>query len=120
MPMADMRTKLRSFPYFIKQQLHVEAFGVHSIRAVLIETIGEPRARKLLDLVQESVVLGNSKRSGLFWFAISPLSTVAAAETSDGRILQAHQDQPENCSRSFGRFQIQPVRFRKLNSLNLP
>ena len=69
--------------------------GVHPIRAVLIETTGEPRARKLMDLAQESVVMGNSKRSGLFWFAISPLFTAAAAETSDGRILAAYQDQPE-------------------------
>ena len=70
MPMADMRTKLRAYRHFIKQQLHVEPFGVHPIRAVLIETTDEPRARKLMGLTHEPVVMGNSKRSGLFWFAI--------------------------------------------------
>jgi hypothetical protein len=94
MPMADMRTKLRAYRHFIKQQLHVEAFGVHPIRAVLIETTEESRARKLMDLAQEPVVRGNAKRSGLFWFAISPLFT--GATTPDrGRGLPTYQHRPE-------------------------
>src|SRR5437867_9429027 len=44
MPMADMLKKLRAYYHFIKrQQKHRESFGVHPIRAVLIETTDEPR-----------------------------------------------------------------------------
>ena len=95
MPMADMRTKLRAYRHFIKQQLHVEAFGVHPIRAVLIETTEEPRARKLMDLAQEPVVMGNSKRSGLFWFAISPLFTSITKPSEYGKDLAIYQHRPE-------------------------
>ena len=52
MPTADMRTKLRAYRHFIKQQLHGEASGMHPIRAVLIETTDEPQARKLMNLAQ--------------------------------------------------------------------
>ena len=39
MPMADMLKKFRAYYHFIKrQQKHKEAFGVHPIRAVLVET----------------------------------------------------------------------------------
>ena len=80
---------------FIKQQLHVEAFGVHPIRAVLIETTDETRARKLMDLVQEPVVMGNSKRSGLFWFAISPLFNSATKPNEQGKTVPIYQHRPE-------------------------
>ncbi len=44
MPMADMPKKFRAYYHFIKrQQKHKQAFGVHPIRAVLIETTDEPR-----------------------------------------------------------------------------
>jgi hypothetical protein len=83
MPMADMLKKLRAYYHFIKrQQKHKEAFGVHPIRAVLIETTDEPRARKLMELTQLPAVLGGGKRSSLFWFAISPLFTSAGAAGS--------------------------------------
>jgi hypothetical protein len=50
MPMADMLKKLRAYYHFIKrQQKHKEAFGVHPIRAVLIETTDELRARNEID-----------------------------------------------------------------------
>ena len=63
MPMADMLKKLRAYYHFIKrQQKHKEAFGVHPIRAVLIETTDEPRARKLMELAGGS----------FFFFFISP------------------------------------------------
>jgi hypothetical protein len=76
MPMADMLKKLRAYYHFIKrQQKHKEAFGVHPIRAVLIETTDESRARKLMDLAQDAVVLGEGKRTALFWLVISPLFT---------------------------------------------
>lgn len=51
MPMADMLKKFRAYYHFIKrQQLHTKAFGVHPIRAVLVETTSEDRARKLMEL----------------------------------------------------------------------
>jgi len=44
MPLADMLKKFRAYHYFIKRQkFHMEAFGVHPIRAVLIETTDEAR-----------------------------------------------------------------------------
>lgn len=74
MPMADMLKKFRAYYHFIKrQQQHKKAFGVHPIRAVLVETTDEPRARKLMELAQHQAVIGEGKRSSLFWFAISPL-----------------------------------------------
>lgn len=74
MPLADMLKKFRAYYYFIKrQQKHKAAFGVHPIRAVLIETTDEPRARKLMDLAQQMAVIGQGQRSALFWFIISPL-----------------------------------------------
>jgi hypothetical protein len=76
MPMVDMMKKLRAYFHFIKrQQKHKEAFGVHPIRAVLIETTDEPRARKLMELARHPAVIGGGKRSSLFWFVISPLFT---------------------------------------------
>lgn len=73
MPLADMMKKFRAYRAFIKQEKHKHAFGVHPIRAVLIETTDERRARKLMELVESPSVLGNGRQSGLFWFVISPL-----------------------------------------------
>ena len=74
MPMADMLKKLRAYYHFIKRmQKHRETFGVHPIRAVLVETTDESRARKLMELVEQPIVIRSSKRSALFWFTISPL-----------------------------------------------
>lgn len=53
MPAADMLKKLRAYYHFIKrQQKHKDTFSVHPIRAVLIETTDEPRARKLMELAR--------------------------------------------------------------------
>ena len=83
MPMADMLKKFRAYYHFIKrQQLHTKAFGVHPIRAVLVETTTEDRARKLMELAEHPAVIGTGKRSALFWFIISPLFT-APVEPSD-------------------------------------
>jgi Replication-relaxation len=83
MPLADMLKKLRAYNHFIKrQQKHKEAFGVHPIRAVLIETTDEARARKLMELVQHAAVIGEGKRAGLFWFCISPILTMPADNES--------------------------------------
>jgi hypothetical protein len=76
MPLADMMKKFRAYRAYIKQQRHKEAFGVHPIRAVLVETTDEGRARKLMQLSQHPAVIGSSKHSALFWFAISPLFVV--------------------------------------------
>ena len=56
----------------MKQQ-HRESFGVHPIRAVLVETTDEARGRKLMELVGHPLVAGPGKRAGLFWFISSPL-----------------------------------------------
>ena len=56
MVMTDMLRKFRSYYYFIKkQQKHREAFGVHPIRAVLVETTDEARGKKLMELGRPSV-----------------------------------------------------------------
>ena len=53
MPMADMLKKFRGYHHFIKrQQKHKDAFGVHPIRAVLIETTDESRACRELSIVR--------------------------------------------------------------------
>jgi hypothetical protein len=78
-----MRKKLRGYNHFMRrQQKHKEAFGVHPIRAVLIETTDEARARKLMELVQHAAVIGEGKRAGLFWFCISPILTMPADNES--------------------------------------
>jgi hypothetical protein len=88
MPMADMLKKFRAYYHFIKrQQLHMKAFGVHPIRAVLIETTTEGRARKLIELAQHPAVIGSRKRSALLWFIISPLFTAPVKTASSQNIL---------------------------------
>lgn len=94
MPMADMLKKLRAYFHFVKrQQKHKEAFGVHPIRAVLVETTDELRARKLMELAQHPAVIGGGKRSSLFWFAISPLFT-SPPETSGSNPLPCYLQRP--------------------------
>lgn len=74
MTVTDMLRKLRAYYHFIKrQQLHRSAFGVHPIRAVVLETTTEERAVRLMRLVNHPLVGGPDKRVGLFWFTISPL-----------------------------------------------
>src|SRR5712691_511070 len=93
MPMADMMKKLRAYFHFIKrQQKHKEAFGLHPIRAVLIETTDEARARKIMDLARHPAVIGGGKRSSLFWFAISPLF---AASDVPGKSVTPYLTRPE-------------------------
>ena len=48
-----------------------------------------------MDLAQEPVVMGNSKRSGLFWFAISPLFTGTVKTADNGKDLAIYQKRPE-------------------------
>ena len=95
MPLADILKKFRSYHHFIKrQQKHKEAFGVHPIRAVLVETTDESRARKLMELAQHPAVIGTGRRSALFWFIISPVFT-AATEFSNGQQLPTYLTRPE-------------------------
>lgn len=71
---SDMLRKFRAYYHFIKkQQKHKDAFGVHPVRAVLVETTDEARATKLMKLVHHPLVYGPTARSALFWFTISPL-----------------------------------------------
>ncbi len=82
---TDMLKKFRAYFHFIKrQQRHREAFGVHPIRAVLIETTNEGRAQKLMELVHHPLLRGQDKRVGLFWFTISPLFTDTTRKESAG------------------------------------
>jgi len=84
---ADLLKKLRAYYHFIKrQQKHRTAFGVHPIRAVLIETTTEARARKLMELAEHPAVIGPGKRSALFWFCISPLFTVPTHAGNDQHV----------------------------------
>jgi Replication-relaxation len=77
---TDMLKKLRGYFHFIKrQQHHKDAFGIHPVRAVLIETTDEKRARKLMQLVNHPLVCGTGKKAALFWFTISSLFAAPGA-----------------------------------------
>jgi hypothetical protein len=92
MVMTDMLKKFRGYYQLIKkQQKHREAFGVHPIRAVLVETTDEARGKKLMELVGHPLVAGPGKRTGLFWFSISPLFSDPAPDSAIPRYL----NQPE-------------------------
>jgi Replication-relaxation len=73
---TDMLKKMRGYYHFIKRfQMHRQAWDVHPIRAVLIETADEDRGNKLMELVGHPLVAGPNRRAGLFWFTISPMFT---------------------------------------------
>ncbi|MBZ5625629.1 MAG: replication-relaxation family protein [Acidobacteriia bacterium] len=92
MVMTDMLKKLRGYYHLIKkQQKHKEAFGIHPIRAVLVETTDEARGKRLMELVNHPLVCGPAKRAGLFWFTITPQFTDPTA----GSTLPGHLDHPE-------------------------
>lgn len=94
MPMADMLKKFRAYYHFIKrQQKHKGAWGVHPIRAVLVETTDEQRARKLMELSQHPAVNGG-KRSALFWFIITPVFT-SADDNGSSRQAPVYLHRPE-------------------------
>ena len=92
MVITDMLKKFRGYHHFIKkQQRHKEAFGIHPVRAVLVETTDEARGKRLMDLVNHPLVSGSAKRTGLFWFTISPLFT----DPLDGAAVPRYLSQPE-------------------------
>jgi hypothetical protein len=77
-----------SIHFIKKQQKHREAFAVHSIRAVLVETTDETRGKKLMELV------------GIRWWPAppsapgcsgSPLFTDPAADSP----IPSYLDRPE-------------------------
>jgi hypothetical protein len=91
MVMTDMLRKMRAYYHFVKRQQHRTAFGVHPIRAVLIETTDEARGKKLMELACHPLVCGRGKRVGLFWLTVSPLFTDPAPGDPQPRYL----DRPE-------------------------
>ena len=59
MVITDMPKKFRGYHHFIKKpQRHKEAFGIHPVRAILVETTDEARGRRLMDLVSHPPVSG--------------------------------------------------------------
>jgi len=94
---ADMMKKFRAYYHFIKkQQKHKQAFGVHPIRAVLVETTDEARARRLMELASHPLVSGQGKRAGLFWFTISDLFTASPpGNAGTNRPLPHYLERPE-------------------------
>ena len=95
--MTDMLRKFRAYYHFIeKQKKHRDAWGVHPIRAVLVETTDEARAKKLMDLENHPLVCGPGNRVGLFWFTISPVfsDSTPSDKTKNGRSVSAHLEQP--------------------------
>ena len=93
---TDMLKKLRAYYHFVKrQQRHKESFGIHPIRAVLIETTDESRARRLMELVHHPLVCGSGKRAGLFWFTVSSLLATTFRGTDTTRVQPDYLQQPE-------------------------
>jgi hypothetical protein len=93
---TDMLKKLRAYHHFVKrQQRHKESFGIHPVRAVLVETTDESRARRLMQLVHHPLVCGGGKRAGLFWFTISSLFAVVASGAKGVRPLPHYLVKPE-------------------------
>jgi hypothetical protein len=95
MTLTDLMKKLRAYWHLIKkQQKHQEAFGIHPVRAVLIETTNEARGSQLMELVNHPLVAGPAKRAGLFWFTISPLLT-GQAKDGQAPAVAAYLDRPD-------------------------
>jgi hypothetical protein len=93
---TDMLKKLRAYHHFVKrQQRHKESFGIHPVRAVLVETTDESRARRLMQLVHHPLVCGGGKRAGLFWFTISSLFADSEPVAKSVRPLPHYLVQPE-------------------------
>ena len=70
----------------VLEEAKLNSYGVHPIRAVLIETTTEARARKLMELAEHPAVIGAGKRSALFWFCISPLFTAPTEAANDQHV----------------------------------
>lgn len=93
MPAADMLRKFRAYYYFVKKhKKHIEAFDIHPIRAVLVETPTESRAMKLMEIAGHPLVSGPNKRAGLFWHTISGLFN--AVVEHEGRQIPKYLMEP--------------------------
>ena len=93
---TDMLKNLRAdFHLIKKQQKHKEAFGIHPVRSVLIETIDAARGARLMELINHPLVCGANKRAGLFWFTISPLLTEHRPISATGRSIPGYLEKPE-------------------------
>jgi hypothetical protein len=96
MTSTDMLKKLRAYFHFIKRQhRHKESFGIHPVRAVLIETSDEARALRLMQLVNHPIECGAAKRAGLFWFTLSSLFAETETENPTHRTLRRYLGRPE-------------------------
>ncbi len=94
-PLTEVVKKLRGYYHLIeRQRLQEETFGVDRVDAVLVETTGEPRARKLMEQVRSSAVSGSGAPASVFWFTISPLFT-AVLDVGDEQRLPACLVRPE-------------------------
>jgi hypothetical protein len=61
---GDMLKKFRAYYHFVKkQQRHKEAFVVHPIRGVLVETTDEARGRRLMELATHSLVAARPRHA---------------------------------------------------------
>jgi hypothetical protein len=117
MVITDMLKKFRGYHHFIKKrQGHKEAFGIHPLRAVLVETTDEARGKRLMDLVNHLLVSGPAKRTGLFWFTISPLFTDPVDGTAGPRYLNRPElildpiwALPDHAMRALGDSENRPV-----------
>src|SRR5207237_8369372 len=83
------------FHFCKREQSHKEAFGIHPVRAVLIETTDEARARRLMQLVNHPLVCGPQKRAGLFWFTVSSLFITTSTGTNPIRLQRDYLQSPE-------------------------
>lgn len=93
---SDMLKKMRAYYYFIKkQQKHKDAFDIHPVRAVLIETTDEARGQRLMELVNHPLVGGPDKRVGLFWFTISPLFTGDPQKKGEQPSIARYLERPD-------------------------
>jgi len=79
--MRDMLKRFRGYYHFIKkQQKHRDAFGVHPIRAVIVETTDEARGKKLMELAGHPLVTGPVNGLDFFGLASLPSSLTPLAQ----------------------------------------
>ena len=86
-PLSEVLQRLRAYYHLIeRQRAHAEMFGVDPIDAVLVETNGEQRARRLMEMVESTALSGSGEKATIFQFTISPLFTVVVDAGSDQKL----------------------------------
>ena len=89
LPTPDMKMKLRAhFHFVVKQKRRQQYYGVHPIRAVLVETTHETWGKTLLEAASDPMVRG-AEPSPLLWFTVSPLLTEEREITESSTIRKA-------------------------------